>query len=145
MEIRPAGVADYEGLSSLLLQLHPDQPGAFRLEEVRQGHRSFVAVEGGRVVGFLFGTFVDYGLHHESAGTIEQLVVDQNCRGRGIGKALVEQWKSWLRDEGLALGFVSTTDELAAVGFYERAGFKRCTGPWLVWAELEPRHDVART
>lgn len=26
-----------------------------------------------------------------------------------------------------ALGFVSTTEDLAAAGFYERRGFQRCT------------------
>ena len=66
-------------------------------------------------------SFIDYGLAHESAGTLEQLVIDESVRGQSIGTELVERWKSWLIAEGVPLGFASTGPD--AVGFYEQCGF----------------------
>jgi len=138
MEIREATAADYDELSRLLTQLHSEEPGAFHPDQVRQGHRAFVAVADGEIVGFLLGAFIDYGLRSEGGGTIEQLVVDARHRGRGVGEGLVGEWKQWLQGEGLHVGFVSTTEELGAKGFYERCGFRPCEGPWLVWSAVRP-------
>ena len=87
--------------------------------------------EGG-AVGFLLGRSSTAGLAHESAGTLEQLVIDESVRGQSIGTELVERWKSWLIAEGVPLGFASTGPD--AVGFCEQCGSQRCTGPWLVRA-----------
>lgn len=132
VRVRPATGADYGAISTVLAQLHPDQPGAFHPNRVRQGHRSFVATdESGNIIGFALTAYIDYGLRHESAGTIEQLVVNGDARAGGIGRRLVDACLEWLQQEGVALVFVSTTDELGAAAFYERCGFARCTGPWL--------------
>jgi GNAT superfamily N-acetyltransferase len=126
--------ADVPAVSALIDQLHADRPGVLDPARIRQGWKTFVARdERGAPIGFALGTFIDYGLRHESSGTLEQLVVDESARGAGVGEALVESWKQWLRDEGLTLGFLSAAED--AVRFYERCGFQRTTGPWLVWAE----------
>jgi len=135
MNIREATPPDVPQIGSLIRDLHPDQRGEFDPFRVRQGHRTFVAEDNDRVVGVLFGTFTSYGLEFESAGHLEQLIVREDARGVGIGEALVKQWKQWLIREGVPLGFVSTTDELGAASFYERCGFSRCIGPFLVWAD----------
>lgn len=125
--------SDVDDVARLINQLHPDRPGVIRPERVRQGWTAFVARnDEGRAVGFLLGSFIDYGLVHESSGTLEQLVIDESVRGQLIGTELVEHWKSWLIAEGVTLGFASASPD--AVGFYEKCGFRRCTGPWLVWA-----------
>lgn len=102
-----------------------------RRASVRAGRRSSRGTTK-RVVGFLLGTFVDYGLDHESSGTLEQLVVDGGTRGDGVGRALVENWKAWLQSEAITLAFLSV--EPAAVPFYEKCGFSLCTGPYMVWS-----------
>lgn len=131
-DLRPEDVV---AIRRLMQQLHGDAAAGFE-PTVRQGHRSFVARDDdGAVVGYLLGTFVDYGLLTESCGMVEQLVIDFAHRRRGIGQQLLEQWKSWLKAEGVPLGFVATTDDLGAAEFYERCGFGRCTGPWLAWAD----------
>lgn len=96
--------------------------------KVRQGWRAFVARDDdGRAIGFLLGSFFDYGLDHESAGTLEQLVVEEGERGQGVGRDLVREWQRWLVAEGVPLGFTSAgTGEVA---FYEACGFSLCTGP----------------
>jgi N-acetylglutamate synthase-like GNAT family acetyltransferase len=130
MNIRSALPGDENEIARLLCELHPDQPAAFRPDEVRQGARSFVATEADEVLGFALATFVDYGL--SSYGMIEELVVDAGRRGGGIGTALVDACRECLGGQGIEVVFVSALDA-AAEAFYQRRGFVRCTGPWLYW------------
>jgi GNAT superfamily N-acetyltransferase len=127
--------SDGASLDSLLAQLHGGyEAGSFRPSRFRSGTRTFVAEADGSVIGLLLGAFVDLGIANETCGYLEELVVDTGHRGARIGDALVEAWKSWLRSEGVQLGFVSTTPD-GPQSFYERCGFRRCVGPWLVWSE----------
>lgn len=124
---------DVGAVARLINQLHSDEPGVIDPGSIRQGWKALVARDDdGAVIGFLLGSFIDYGLDHESAGTLEQLVIDESHRGSGLGRQLVERWKQWLLEEGVPLGFTSagTGEE----GFYLECGFQLCTGPWLVWA-----------
>ena len=133
MTIIPMTAADVSAVTRLINQLHPDLPGVIDPARIRQGWRAFVArSESDEVIGFLLGSFFDYGLEHESAGTLEQLVVEENERGRGVGRELVREWQEWLLGEGVPLGFTSAgTGE---VEFYESCGFTLCRGPWMVWS-----------
>jgi len=127
MHIRPATADDEPGLARLLGQLHPGEAVSFQPGRIRQAARSLVAVEQGKAAGFALATLVDYGL--SSYGMIEELVVDEACRGRGIGTALLDECRAWLAREGVEVVFVSAVHEAEA--FYARHGFVRCTGPWL--------------
>jgi N-acetylglutamate synthase-like GNAT family acetyltransferase len=140
VKIRDGCDADGQALDALLHQLHPTyDAGLFRSSRLRSGTRTFVSeAEDGSVVGLLVGAFVDQGIAHESCGYLEELVVDEARRGELIGERLVEAWKAWLRDEGIALGFVSTMPG-GPQAFSERCGFRSPTasnGPWLCWSEL---------
>jgi hypothetical protein len=107
----------------LLGQLVGDAGGSFSAGRVRQGHRGIVAEDDGRVLGFLYGSFLDLSIEKEGGGYIDLLVVGQ---GREVSPS----------------GFVSTTEALQASSFYERCGFTRCRGPWLVWsAATSPGYD----
>ncbi len=124
---------DVGSVTALINQLHPDEPGAVVPSAIRQGWKALVARnDADEVVGFLLGSFIDYGLAHESSGSLDQLVVDRSARQSGVGTQLVAQWKEWLIEEGVPLGFVSAEPE--AVAFYERCGFRVCTGPFMVWS-----------
>jgi predicted N-acetyltransferase YhbS len=135
MELRPATPADEAKIERLLTVLHDGQHAPFRLHQVRQGHRSFVATEGDAVLGFVLATFVSYG--GSGYGMLEELVVDEAHRGQGIGRTLVDASRDWLTDQGVEVVFVSALDE-AAERFYVRHGFARCSGPWLCWAPQQP-------
>jgi predicted N-acetyltransferase YhbS len=128
MMVRSALSGDEEGLASLLSQLHPNRPAIFHPDQVRQGSCSFVATEDEAIVGFALATFADYGL--SSYGMIEELVVDTDRRGRGVGTALVDACREWLAGQGIEVVFVSALDG-AAEAFYRRCGFVACRGPWL--------------
>lgn len=137
MTIRQTRPEDADDIRRLLAAV-VDEPGSFRDDAVRQGRRGFTARDdSGRVIGYLLGSFLDLAIPGEGGGSIDLLAVDASARGRGVGTALVEEWKAWLRDEGVSLAFVATTDDLGAASFYRRQGFMPCTGPWLVWSAPE--------
>lgn len=127
MTIRPAIDADREGIGALIRQLYPGYDGEPTLPRVRQESRTLVAEIDGSLAGTVVAILTDYGV--EAYGVIDELVVDQAHRGRGIGTALVDQARTWCFEQGAAVVFVSAGT--GADDFYRRAGFADCTGPWL--------------
>ena len=87
--------------------------------------------ESGAVLGFLLGALIDYGILCESAGSLELLVVDESARGQGVGRRLSTRGSSGYKTRASASR--SRMRVRAREAFYERCGFKRCEGPWLVW------------
>jgi diamine N-acetyltransferase len=60
-------------------------------------------------------------------GEIDSLYLDEELRGRGLGKRLVEAHKAWMKERGCGLvrvgvsfGHESATEFYHAMGFYER-------------------------
>ena len=87
---------------------------------------SYVALEGSRIVGAILIT------HWMGMPLVAELGVAKDHRGKGFGEALVREALHWLASEGVANVFVSTSSEDTAADYYERLGFTRCRGPWLV-------------
>lgn len=129
--LRSATAADRDGIRRVLQALHPEGADSVSLPEVRQEAETFVAVDGGEVVGVAVATFVDYG--NAPYGVVEELVVNPAIRGTGIGTRLLAECRRWLDRLGAEVVFVSAVSD-EVVGFYLSAGFTRCTGPWLFWA-----------
>ncbi len=63
-----------------------------------QINASLVAEADGRVVGFLMGTlfFGEFGIPETSA-VVDTLAVDPDCQDRGVGSALVDQFRTNMR------------------------------------------------
>jgi ribosomal protein S18 acetylase RimI-like enzyme len=81
----------------------------------------FVAELDGRVVGYIT-TFRD---HAAGMGLIPNLAVDEQQRGRGIGRKLIEHALSNFRDEGLTHAKIETLDQNnAGQGLYPSLGFR---------------------
>jgi predicted N-acetyltransferase YhbS len=129
--VRPASLADRGAIRQILRHLHPERADRATLPCVRQEAQTFVATDGERVVGMIVATLVDYGV--EAYGMIDELVVEEECRGLGIGAALLDRGRTWLEASGAEVVFVSALDEEVAE-FYIATGFTRCLGPWLFWA-----------
>lgn len=69
-----------------------------------------------------------------SAG-LEDVVVDQAWRGRGIGRALLAAAEAWARDRGaVRLALLADETNLPALDFYDRLGFTRTRLVWLAKA-----------
>jgi GNAT superfamily N-acetyltransferase len=129
-EIRDACDGDDEALARLMEQLmhRPCTPEQIRARLRRLAttgvDRVLVALVDGRVVGLAGVTHA--WLFHADAPTarLMSIVVDESCRGQGIGRRLVEasieQARTWGCDR---LELTSRLERVDAHAFYERVGF----------------------
>jgi GNAT superfamily N-acetyltransferase len=85
-----------------------------------------VAVDDGRVLG-LCGLHVMTAIHRpHKVGRITILAVLEDCRGRGIGRSLIEAAEMRLRQRGCQLLEVTSNDRLvSAHGFYLHLGYEQ--------------------
>lgn len=66
--------------------------------------RVFVADLEGRVIGYVLGVVVDLApemFAQEASGFLADIYVEQDARGQGVGRALVEALADWFRAHGL--------------------------------------------
>ena len=99
----------------------------------------FVAVREGRVVGYIFGAVNDVRdstmLFDMKTLHLEDVCIDEDCRGMGVGSLLMEYVTEWARANGfdrMDLDVWEFND--GARRFYERYGFstqKRRMDMWL--------------
>ena len=110
--------------------LHGDDWREHQEREVREtlrrdGMRTWVADEDGRVVGFVSAAVVD---PRRLIGAIAMLAVDPASQRRGIGLKLTGLATEWLRESGMRVAFLDTGGDeghAPARRVYERAGFTR--------------------
>jgi GNAT superfamily N-acetyltransferase len=131
VQIRDAIESDAEAISPLLCQLmhEPSTAEQIRARLRRLGEtgvdRILVAVADGQVAG-LAGLHVAWMVHADRpTARLMTLVVDERCRGRGIGRRLVqascEQARTWGCDR---LELTSRLTRTGAHSFYESVGFE---------------------
>lgn len=133
IDVRRCRQADWPAVLALLRQLWPDprlNVAAIRAA-YRRGLRSrtrvyLCAVAGRRIVGF--GSFsMSQNLWQPgfSGGHVDELVVDDQHRGGGIGGQLLERLVATARRRGCrVLELESAGHRTRAHGFYERHGFQ---------------------
>jgi ribosomal protein S18 acetylase RimI-like enzyme len=131
IEIRDAVEPDAEALAPLLLQLmhEPSSPEQIRKRlRLLAGtgvDRMLVAVRERRVVG-LAGLHVAWMVHLDTpTARLMSLVVDEACRGQGIGRRLVEASCDLARARGCdRIELTSRLSRSGAHSFYEAVGFE---------------------
>jgi GNAT superfamily N-acetyltransferase len=127
-EIGMEWVASHEPMSASLLT------------EFAQAGRSWVA-EGsaGRIVGYAVVEIVDNCAH------IEQLSVDLEHQGQGIGTALIEEVEAWATSRGLGALTLTTFDDVPwNRALYEHLGFSVLAEDELSAGLREIRQDEAK-
>lgn len=131
LTIRRAGRRDLADLVRLSDQLGYPQPARsiqlrfMRILRARRDHRIFVAVDKAGVVRGWIHAFVDKLLHTGPRMEIGGLSVDEACRGRGIGRALLERAEQWARVKGCSPIIVHTNVvREQAHDFYEKSGYR---------------------
>ncbi len=143
MELRVAGEQDLEGLRKLLLQvnqIHADgRPDLFKaggikytdseLQDILRSSRYavHVAAEGGRVLGYVFCIFEETkettSLRPVKTLYIDDLCVDEDARGRGIGRKLYDRAVEIAREHGCdRVTLHAWNFNKSAYGFYEKLG-----------------------
>lgn len=145
MEIRFAEIEDIPGILMLLRQVglvhHKGRPDIFRCNAQKYGASQviamlnkpatpiFVAVEEKKVLGYCFCIVKEHKLDPVIADHtelyIDDLCVDEGCRGQHVGKALYENACRYARQRGcynVTLNVWSCNE--GAIRFYESCGLK---------------------
>ncbi len=118
---------------ALAAEYLPEQRHGLALDAIFQPHvRFFLARWDGAAVGCggvaLFSDFAE----------VKRMYVRESTRGRGIADALMARIEAEAREAGLTDLRLETGDrQLAAMRFYERAGFRRCAA-FGAYAEMPP-------
>ena len=143
MEIRFAKTEDVPGILSLLQQVglvhHRGRPDIFRQDAQKYsasqvigmldqpGAPIFIAAEGDRVLGYCFCMLKihekDTVLCDRKELYIDDLCVDENCRGKRIGKTLYEAACRYAKNAGCHSVTLNVwCCNPGAMGFYESLG-----------------------
>jgi GNAT superfamily N-acetyltransferase len=127
--IRPAETTDSPAITRLVAQLgYPAAEAeiASRLAPIlaHPDYAMWVAEVAGCVVG-VTGVFIHRALEYDGYyGRLLGLVVDEQYRGQGIGKRLLDQAERWLRERGVnKLTLTSGKQRAEAHKFYRRLGY----------------------
>jgi GNAT superfamily N-acetyltransferase len=133
--IRGAGAGDADAVAALaheLAQSFPFSRVTFDLSFpallAAEDTCLLVAVAGEECVGYLLGfahlTFYANG----SVGWVEEVLVRQEHRGHGVGRALMNAFEAWARERGCALVALATRRAAPfylALGYQESAAYLR--------------------
>ena len=145
MEIRFAAPGDIPGIIDLLKQVgqvhHLGRPDIFRAGAQKYNEQQilamldkptdpiFVACEDGKVLGYCFCQFKttqnDPVIADFTTCYIDDLCVDENCRGKHVGKTLYEHTCRYAKEQGcysVTLNVWSCNE--SAMRFYEKLGLK---------------------
>jgi ribosomal protein S18 acetylase RimI-like enzyme len=119
-----------ESIGNLLIQLNPgsQKPNDESVKKAieRPGNHFIVAREiiNNKIVGML--TVIIFDIFSGKKGSLEDLVVDENHRGKGIATKLMNYAVDFARKEGLArLDFTSNPKRVEANNLYQHLGFEK--------------------
>lgn len=134
VRVRPATKNDVENMADLieiLFKLEPD----FNIDRERQkkglcalidSDSAYIAVAEyhGRVAGMCSCQTIISTSEGGPAGIIEDVIVMQDFRKRGIGKALIRNVALWAEKKGISrLQLLADRDNYGALGFYRKTGW----------------------
>lgn len=130
--IRAACSADAKALAALLQQLGEDEPQAdaallaLRLAELPKDRLVLVAERDGRLLGTCTLILIEHLAHNFARSAIlEDVVVDGEARGLGIGQALMQRVAEHAHAWGCyKLALSSSQNREAAHRFYASLGFQ---------------------
>jgi GNAT superfamily N-acetyltransferase len=133
ISIHDCAPSDFDGIFPLLQQLWPNKSldrGVLRAlfnEAIPAASRVLLcARRDGKVAGFGSMTLKAHLWHGGLIGWVDELVVDAECRGHGIGRMLLDRLLALARDKGCcAMELDSAFHRIEAHGFYEELGFEK--------------------
>ncbi len=132
-QIRKCLNSDFEQVTSLLVQLWPKKVqnlsklrGIYERALIATNQRYFVAVESGLIVGFVSLSLKNSLWEAGPLANIDEMVVDEEHRGEGIGSALMEHVIDTARKLGCGrIELDSAFHRTDAHAFYEKKGFEQ--------------------
>ncbi len=128
--IREAVRADAEALAALIVplgyEIFPHAVAGRLAAMARVGNRTFVAEKDRRVIGCITTSAMQVIHRPAPVGRISMMVVEEEQRGRGIGRSLVAAAEDHLRDTGCHIVEVTSRFDLTEAHlFYEKLGFEK--------------------
>lgn len=115
-----------ENYDSTLVQDWPlSEDGRQYFEDLIINHYVIVAIKDETIVGYLAGSINEKGSYEEiQYGEINNMLVDNNYRGYGIGKMLIDNFKNYCKENNIMnLKVVASAKNIKAIDFYKKNGF----------------------
>lgn len=132
MKIRPANSEDSVAIFELVNQLHPsinvaelNFQATFDLILKRPDNCCFVVIKDGATVGYLSGFLRPVLNQGGSAAYVDEIVIQTDVRGAGLGTALLCEFENWAQSKHCSVVGLATG---GARAFYERLGYQTSAG-----------------
>ncbi len=116
-----------ENYDSTLVSNWPlTEEGKNYFEDLITNHYVVVAILNNEIVGYLAGTINEKGAYENiQYGEINNMFIKNNCRGYGIGKKLVNEFKTYCKENGIDnLTVTASAKNSNAISFYKKNGFE---------------------
>jgi len=138
MEIRKANKEDAMQLDTLLNSLLQEERTwdtgmnpAFKVQNFfvplleQEKYYIVVAEEKEELIGYLLGYELDTGgVYAEKVAYIDNMIVKQPHRNKGIGSAMLQEFKNWCYQREIAqIGLRTCVNNVASVQFLRKNGF----------------------
>jgi len=116
-----------KGVEKLFSQLTGHEISSVDIAAILQDKQNFYAAleEDGKLIGF--GALITCRVPSAGeVGRIEDLIVDENYRGKGFGRILVEKLISVAKEKNLKkINLTSNPQRITAQKLYEKMGFQK--------------------
>ena len=123
---------------------HPDK---LRAELETKGSHFFFIVDDGEVCGYL--KLNEPGVQSDTGDPdsleVERIYVESRCKGRGLGRTMLEAAESFARKSGLKSIWLGVWEKnSSAIAFYEKMGFYRISEHVFVMGEEHQTDHIMR-
>lgn len=95
-------------------------------ENLINNHYVLVALLDDEIVGYLAGTINEKGSYENiQYGEINNMFIQDSCRGYGVGKSLVDEFKTYCKNNDIDnLMVTASAKNINAINFYKKNGFQ---------------------
>ena len=111
---------------TLIVDWPLSEEGKNYFEDLIKNEYVIIAIEDENIIGYLAGTINEKGSYELiQYGEINNMLVDNNYRGSGIGKQLINCFKEYCKNKNITnLKVVASAKNLNAIDFYKKQGFE---------------------
>lgn len=114
----------YQGLWSDDMKIEPKKIDQLK-EDLNKHFESYIAYDGKTPVGMVCVVYLYSIFKAKNGFFIDEMIVDQNYRGKGIGKILIDKIKSVAKSRNYGrIDLTAGSNNPKALNFYEKTGAK---------------------